>query len=103
MTSILVLDDRPVDRELMTTLLGYAGHTVIEAVSGEAALELARERRPGLIITDILMPGMNGYEFVRRLREDPEVGGTAVIFLYGELSRAGGPGARGGLWGDSVD
>jgi signal transduction histidine kinase len=78
--TVLVLDDRPEDRELMTQLLGYAGHTAIEAASGELALQLARERRPELIITDIVMPAMGGYEFVRRLREDPEVGGTSVIF-----------------------
>lgn len=80
MGTVLVLDDRPEDRELMTQLLGYAGHTAIEAASGELALQLARERRPELIITDIVMPAMGGYEFVRRLREDPEVGGTSVIF-----------------------
>jgi signal transduction histidine kinase len=77
---ILVLDDRAEDRELMSTLLEYAGHTVVGATSGEVALELARERRPDLIVTDILMPGMNGYEFVRRLRHDSAIGATPVIF-----------------------
>jgi signal transduction histidine kinase len=77
---VLVLDDRPEDRELMIVLLEYAGHDVIEASEGEAALELARRQRPELIITDILMPGMNGYEFVRRIREDADVGATPVIF-----------------------
>jgi signal transduction histidine kinase len=75
-----VLDDRPEDRELMTTLLGYAGHTVVAAATGDVALALARERRPELVIADILMPGMNGYEFVRLLREDSEVGAVPVIF-----------------------
>src|SRR5580700_2370769 len=79
-STVLVLDDRAEDRELMMTLLRYAGHDVLEAANGELALELAREQRPELIITDILMPGMNGYEFVRRVREDPDVGGTPVIF-----------------------
>jgi signal transduction histidine kinase len=77
---VLVLDDRPEDRELMRTLLGYGGHAVVEAATAEMALDLARERRPNLIITDILMPGVNGYEFVRRLREDAVVGATPVIF-----------------------
>lgn len=77
---VVVLDDRAADRELVSSLLTYAGHTVIEAASGAVALDLARERRPDLIITDILMPGMNGYEFVRRLRKDPSVGATPVIF-----------------------
>jgi signal transduction histidine kinase len=80
MSEVLVLDDRPEDRNLLSTLLGHAGHAVIEATNGELALQLAREQRPALIITDIVMPGMNGYEFVRRLREDSEVGQTPVIF-----------------------
>jgi CheY-like chemotaxis protein len=79
-SAVLLVDDRPADRDLMATLLRHAGHSVIEASSGEEALDLARERPPELIITDILMPGMNGYEFVRLLREDPELGATPVIF-----------------------
>jgi signal transduction histidine kinase len=77
---VLLLDDRPDDRRLMSTLLSYAGYTVLEADRGERALELARKRRPDLIVSDILMPGMNGYEFVRRLRELPDVGATPVVF-----------------------
>jgi PAS domain S-box-containing protein len=80
MTSILVLDDQETDRDLLTTVLGYAGYAVLEASTGEAALELARAQQPDLIIADILMPAMNGYEFVRELRLDPAIGKTAVIF-----------------------
>jgi signal transduction histidine kinase len=78
--TVLLLDDRAEDRDLMSTLLRHAGHRVIEASSGEEALAVARERRPALIIADILMPGMNGYEFVSRLRQDPELAATPVIF-----------------------
>ena len=80
MSTVLVLDDRPDDRELMATLLRYAGHAVLESPTGEEALELAHSAHPDLVISDILMPGMNGYEFVRRLREDTDVGATPVIF-----------------------
>lgn len=79
-SSILVLDDRDADRELLSTVLGYAGYRVLEAATGEEALELARRERPDLIVTDILMPAMNGYEFVRLLRSEPEVGDTLVAF-----------------------
>jgi signal transduction histidine kinase len=78
--AVLLVDDRPDDRELMSTLLGYAGYGVTAAESGEVALGLARDQRPDLIISDILMPGMNGYEFVRKLREDPELATIPVIF-----------------------
>ena len=80
MTSILLLDDRQDDRYLLSTVLGHAGYTVLEASTGQTALDLARSERPDLIISDILMPAMNGYEFVRELRGDPVVGDTPVVF-----------------------
>jgi PAS domain S-box-containing protein len=80
MSSILVLDDRAIERELLVTVLGYAGHAVVEASTGTQALELARETDPDLIIVDLLMPGMNGPEFVRELRCDQTVGETRVVF-----------------------
>lgn len=80
MTSVLILDDRQADRYLLSTLLGYAGYDVCEASTGTEALTLARSEHPDLIITDILMPKMNGYEFVRQLRSDPDIGGTSVVF-----------------------
>jgi signal transduction histidine kinase len=78
--SILILDDRSVDRELLATLLGHAGYRVREASTGEEALELARAERPDLVITDVLMPGMNGYEFVARLRSHPDTESIPVVF-----------------------
>jgi PAS domain S-box-containing protein len=80
MTSILVLDDRAADRELLATVLGYAGYDVLTADDGELALHLARAHRPDLIIADILMPGTDGYEFVRALRADALVAATRVVF-----------------------
>jgi signal transduction histidine kinase len=80
LTTLLVVDDRPADRDLAVTVLGYAGYHVLEASSGEAALAMARDDCPDLIITDILMPVMNGYEFVRRLRQDPDLRDVRVIF-----------------------
>jgi PAS domain S-box-containing protein/diguanylate cyclase (GGDEF)-like protein len=78
--TILIVDDRPSNREFLTTLLGYGGHTLIEAADGARALELVRTLRPDLVITDILMPTMDGYEFVQRLRSDPELASTNVMF-----------------------
>src|SRR5207253_7988170 len=87
MTSVLILDDRQADRHLLSTLLGYAGYDVREAATGAEALTLAHSEHPDLIITDILMPTMNGYEFVRQLRSEPEIGDTSVVFCtanYGQ-------------------
>jgi signal transduction histidine kinase len=80
MSAILVLDDRATERELLSTVLGYVGHTVREASSGEQALQLARASKPDLIIADLMMPGMNGYEFVRELRADPALRDARVVF-----------------------
>lgn len=71
MALILVIDDRVENRDLMVTILGYQGHEVLQAAGGAAALDLIETHRPDLVISDILMPSMDGFEFVRRLRERP--------------------------------
>ncbi len=78
--SVLVLDEREDDRDFLSTVLGNAGYEVREAADGERALAMAREALPDLIIVDILMPKMGGYEFVRRVREDPSLAGVPVLF-----------------------
>jgi signal transduction histidine kinase len=88
MAIILVVDDRPTNRQFLVTLLGYQGHQLLEAADGAEALALVRAERPALVITDILMPTMDGFEFVRRVRADPAVAGTAVIFYTAEYQRA---------------
>ena len=80
MAIILIVDDHEANRELLTTLLGYRNHRTVEAADGAEALERARAVRPDLIITDILMPTMDGYEFTHRLRADPAVAAIPVIF-----------------------
>jgi signal transduction histidine kinase len=88
MNSILVLDDHAVDRELLATLLGLAGYSVREASTGEEALGLTRAEPPDLVITDIVMPEMNGYEFVRRLRSEPDTAGIPVVFCTANYEKA---------------
>ncbi len=80
MATILVVDDRASNRQFLTTLLGYGGHRLLEAANGAEALDLVRAERPDLVITDILMPNMDGYEFVQHLRSDPVLAPTPVIF-----------------------
>src|SRR5450755_2128451 len=79
-SSILVLDDRATERDLLSTVLGYAGHAVVQASTGEDALSLARAHQPDLIIADLTMPNMNGYEFVREMRADGALESTRVVF-----------------------
>lgn len=76
---ILVVDDRAANRELLQSVLGYFGHTVIQAQDGAAALAAIRVKQPDLIITDLLMPNMDGEELCRQLRADPLTADLPVI------------------------
>ena len=80
MALILIVDDDVHTRQLYVSLLTPFGHEVIEAGDGKEGLEQACLRNPGLIISDILMPTMNGYEFVSSIRTFPELATTPVIF-----------------------
>jgi signal transduction histidine kinase/DNA-binding response OmpR family regulator len=80
MAKILIVDDVPANREFLVALLGYGKHELSEASDGAQGLEQARLHQPALIIADIVMPTMDGFEFVRRLRGLPQIGATPVIF-----------------------
>ena len=80
MAKILIVDDRPGHRQFLVKLLGSRQHRLLEASDGAEALEVARRERPDLIISEVLMPTMDGYEFVRRLRADPSLSQVPVIF-----------------------
>ncbi len=80
MARILIVDDCAVNREVLETVLRYGGHDVLEAVNGAAALEVARRHRPSLIITDIVMPGMDGFELTERIHQDADLRDTPIIF-----------------------
>lgn len=77
---ILIVDDSATDREFLSYLLGHSHFQVIEAADGAEAFDLAITEHPDLIISDVVLPKMNGYEFVRRLRAEHSVAGTPVIF-----------------------
>jgi signal transduction histidine kinase/CheY-like chemotaxis protein len=77
---ILVAEDDPEARELLLLLLEGGEYSLLEAADGMEALDLARSEHPDLLITDIVMPRMDGYELVRRLREDDRTAHTSVIF-----------------------
>jgi PAS domain S-box-containing protein len=87
MATVLVVDDHPANRDLVVTLLRYRGHTLLEAGNGTEALRVARAQHPDLIITDLVMPVMDGYELVRELRSDPGLAGTRVIFYTANYLR----------------
>ncbi len=80
MATILVVDDNATNRKLLVTLLSGDGHLTHEASDGVDGLRMAHAHRPQLIISDIMMPTMDGYGFVRALRLDPQLCLIPVIF-----------------------
>jgi signal transduction histidine kinase/ActR/RegA family two-component response regulator/tRNA A-37 threonylcarbamoyl transferase component Bud32 len=85
--SILVVDDIPANRAVLRDLLSPLGFEVSEAEGGEAALGVARARRPALILMDLAMPGMDGCEATRRLRQMPELRGVVILACSASLSK----------------
>jgi diguanylate cyclase (GGDEF)-like protein/PAS domain S-box-containing protein len=78
--TILIVDDHVLNREFLMTLLGYGGHRLIEAADGNEGLKMVLAERPDLVISDILMPNMDGYEFVTLLNGNPDTADVPVIF-----------------------
>jgi diguanylate cyclase (GGDEF)-like protein len=79
--SVLVVDDDPFIARLLEIELKAAGYNVRVAGDGEQALELARERCPDLVLADVMMPNMDGFELTRRLRHDSRTSAVSVIML----------------------
>ena len=69
MSTVLVVDDHILNREFLLSLLGFDGYKVNIACDGVQGLALARSERPDVIVTDILMPHMDGFDVMARLRE----------------------------------
>ena len=86
--ALLVVDDNAENRAVLRDLLTPIGFEVIEAEDGEQALRCAGERRPALIMMDLAMPGMDGYEVTRRLRQDPALQGMVIIASSAAVAEA---------------
>ncbi|MGQ9833383.1 MAG: response regulator [Candidatus Villigracilaceae bacterium] len=78
---LLIVEDVPNVRELLEITLRFKGYPVIGASNGHEALELVQKERPALIITDILMPKLDGFALVQRVRTNPKTRDIPVIFL----------------------
>jgi PleD family two-component response regulator len=79
--TILIVDDDPLIRRIVNKALVAAGYLVVEANSGAAALELAQKAPPSLILLDLMLPGMDGYEVCDRLRLNPHTTNIPIIML----------------------
>jgi len=81
MKKVLVADDKDTGRELVRTVLENSGYQVFEASDGEAAVAEARRIHPDLIILDIHMPGLDGFEVIEKLRSEDRFNATPIIAL----------------------
>ena len=79
MSTILVVDDAHSERELMSTYLEQEGYQVIQATNGQEALEKVTSQKPNLVITDLVMPDMNGLELCRAIRKNPDTEKLPII------------------------
>jgi len=80
---VLVVDDSPVIRELIAVNLQLEGFEVATACDGEHALELIAKARPDVVTLDVMMPRLDGFETVARLREDPDTASIPVVIVTG--------------------
>jgi len=78
---VLIADDDPVILRLLEVNFSLEGFDVVTADRGEGVLEQVERERPDLIILDVMMPGMDGWEVCERLKEDPETAELPIIFL----------------------
>ncbi|HEY1661519.1 MAG TPA: hybrid sensor histidine kinase/response regulator [Verrucomicrobiae bacterium] len=78
---ILVVDDQPANIQMIGAVLGGLGHEIVPASNGATALKRMAVRPPDIILLDVLMPGMDGYEVCRQLKENPDWKDVPIIFL----------------------
>ena len=81
MAKILVVDDEDAIVDLLAEVVSDAGHTALTATNGFDALALAQSHRPSLIISDVMMPVMDGYALVEALQSDPALANTMVVLM----------------------
>lgn len=79
--TILVVDDSPTETHIIRKFVEEGGYRVIAAEDGESGIAMAREEHPDLILMDVVMPGLNGFQATRQLSRDPETQGIPVIMV----------------------
>ena len=81
MAQVLVVDDSPTELYVLKNILEKAGHRVTEASNGEDGIAKAKELKPDVILMDVVMPGLNGFQATRKLSKDPETSEIPVIVV----------------------
>ena len=87
-TRILVVDDEPEILKVIALILNNAGYDVLQAPTGRHGLQLAREKRPDLVLLDVLLPDLNGMEVCKQIKNDPDLRGVFVVLISGGATDA---------------
>src|SRR5215475_12492093 len=87
MPKVLCIEDDPASRLLVRKLLQPAGFQVVDAVDGLEGIRKARDERPDLVLVDIAIPGLDGYEVTLRLRSEPKLRGVPIVAITAEGDR----------------
>ncbi|TQV89021.1 response regulator [Aliikangiella coralliicola] len=81
MSKILIVDDSPTEIHVLSTILESNGYEVVTAESGEAGVEVAKQELPDLVLMDVVMPGLNGFQATRQLKKDPATAHIPVVIV----------------------
>lgn len=81
MARVLIVDDSPTETHRMSTWLNKAGHDVLTAANGEEGVDMARKEHPDLVLMDIVMPGLNGFQATRQLSKDKTTHDIPVVIV----------------------
>ncbi len=87
-TIVLLVEDDPVILQLLVVNFELEGYEVLTATQGAEALEVARERRPEVVVSDIMMPVMNGMDLLAKMAADPDLAGVPVVLLSAKAQAA---------------
>jgi two-component system cell cycle response regulator DivK len=88
MSTILIVEDNEKNMKLARDVLQSRGYTTLEAVTGEDGVRAAIEKKPDLVLMDIQLPGINGIEALRRVREDPDCAGIPIVAFTASVMSA---------------
>lgn len=81
MTRVLIVDDSPTETHVLKTMLEKHGHQVSVAQTGEDGIRLAKDAAPDVILMDIVMPGVNGFQATRKLSKDPATSSIPIVMI----------------------
>lgn len=85
--NILLVEDDPTDLKLLSAVLEASGHSVLEQISAEQAVDAIKARRPDLILLDLKLPGMDGLAFARRLKQDRDTQDIPIVAITAARER----------------